>query len=243
MSAPAAACRAPPRSSLRSYRPLAGLGGSTIGVATVTSSKALGAGTTKMVSLAATVLAGSAFGFIFQVFLGQRDVLLTLVVLATVGAIAAVLLAHRPGRSASLMLMAFWGLAVIPAFTLVPDLGYSEYGRAVWMTSRISLELGHGWSSALGAAADGTDGPLNVLLFVPAGMFLTMATRRPAGVGVVLAMLSLVIEVVQAWSGTRSGTPGDFTANVIGACAGCGLGVVASAANPSPDDPARRGTA
>lgn len=202
-------------------------GGFAISVATIASSKVLGAGTTKVVSLAATVLAGSAFGFIFQVFLRQRDVLLTLVVLATVGAIAAILLAHRWGRSAPLVLMALWALAVFPAFTLVPDLGYSEYGRAVWMTSRISLELGHGWSTALGAWTHGTDGPLNVLLFVPAGLSLTVATRRPGRVVLALAILSLAIEVVQAWSGTRSGAPGDFTANVIGACAGCGLGVVA----------------
>lgn len=135
-----------------------------------------------MVPLAATVLAGSAFGFIFQVFLRQRDVLLTLAVLAVVAVVAAVPLAHRWGRPLPLVLLALWGLVVIPAFTLVPDLGYREYGRAVWMTSRISLELGGGWSSALGAWAHGTDGPLNVLLFVPAGMFLTLATRRPTRV-------------------------------------------------------------
>ena len=193
----------------------------------MTCSKVIGAGTSKVVPLAATVLAGSAFGFIFQVFLRQRDVLLTLAVLAAVAVVAAVPLAHRWGRPLPLVLLALWGLVVIPAFTLVPDLGYREYGRAVWMTSRISLELGGGWSSALGAWAHGTDGPLNVLLFVPAGTFLTLATRRPTRVVLALTCLSLAIEIVQAWSGTRSGAPADFGANVLGAGAGCSLGVVA----------------
>ncbi len=116
--------------------------GVTISVAAVTSSKVFGAGTSKLVPLAATVLAGSAFGLIFRVFLRQRDVLFTLVVLVAVGAVAAVPLARRWGRPLPLVLLAFWGLAVIPAFTLVPDLGYSQYGRALWRTSRISLEHG-----------------------------------------------------------------------------------------------------
>jgi len=172
------------------------------------------------------VLAGSAFPFVFQVFLRQRDVLLTLAASAVVAVVAAVPLARRWSRPLPLVFAGLLGLAVIPAFTLAPDLGYGEYRRAPWRTSRIGLELGHGWSGALGGWAHGTDGPLNVALFVPAGMLLTVATRRPVRVLLGLAGVSLVIEVLQAWSGTRSGTPQDLGANVLGAGVGIGVGMV-----------------
>ena len=182
--------------------------------------KVAGTSVTKAGPLAGGLLAGSAAGFVFQVFLRQRDVLLALAVLLVLASVAGVPLARRARRPLPLVLLGLWAVAVIPAFTLVPDFGFSEYGRALWEPSRIALELGGGWSSALLAWAHGTDGPLNVVLFLPAGLFLAVAMRRPARTVLGLGLLSLSIEVIQAWSGTRSGSPGDCGANVLGAAVG-----------------------
>lgn len=193
---------------------------------TLTIGKIVGTGASKLGSLAPAVAALGTFCFVFQVFLRQRDVLLTLVASAVLTAVVARRLAGRWSRPTPLVVAALLGLAVIPAFTLVPDLGYGQYGQAVWMASRIRLELGSGWQSALSGWTRGTDGPLNVALFLPAGLFLTAATRRPGRVLFALAGLSLAVEVMQAWSGLRSGTPQDLGSNVLGASIGIGIGML-----------------
>lgn len=141
--------------------------------------KVAGTSVSKAGPLAGGLLAGSAAAFVFQVFLRQRDVLLALAVLLVLASVAAVRLARRLRRPFPLILLGLWAVAVIPAFTLVPDLGFSEYGRALWSPSRIALELGGGWSSALVAWAHGTDGPLNVVLFLPAGLFSLLPRADP----------------------------------------------------------------
>lgn len=138
-------------------------------------------------------------------------------------------LARRQHRSALLAVLAAWSVVGIVTFTAVPDLGLLQYLEQPWSSHRLALLFVPNPAIDLTAWARGTDGPLNVLLYIPAGFFLTVLSRRIPRIVAVLALLSLVTETIQAASGTRSGALGDLVANALGALIGAVLGSIASA--------------
>ena len=87
---------------------------------------------------------------------------------------------------------------------------------------------------------------LNVALFVPAGLFITHATRRPWRVFFALVGLSLLIEVVQDLTYLGAPDPADLLANSLGAALGVlvAVGYLTLAARRRPSDatapPSRR---
>ncbi len=87
---------------------------------------------------------------------------------------------------------------------------------------------------------------LNAALFVPAGLFITLATHRPWRVLLMLVGLSLLIEVVQDVSYLGAPDPADLLANSLGAAIGVlvAAGYLALAARRRPSDasapPSRR---
>lgn len=118
-------------------------------------------------------------------------------------------------------------LAAIAAVTLVP-------GTSVWEFLRHPLGgdleprvcVAGGVRAAFAGLWSDFGGPLNVVLFVPAGLLLTLWSRRPVRVAVVLSVLSLTIEAVQVVIGRHCAAV-DLVANSLGAVLGAGAGAVA----------------
>jgi hypothetical protein len=68
---------------------------------------------------------------------------------------------------------------------------------------------------------------LNLAMFVPAGLFLTLATRRPVYALGGLIALSASIELAQGIFGLGAADPGDLVANSLGAMVGTVIGTIA----------------
>ena len=125
------------------------------------------------------------------------------------------------GTNRSLASMALVSIAAIVSVTLgVRAVNGSEFGDANsgWLMdgdlwSR-SIDIGSGWL-------------LNLALFVPAGLFVALATRRPRRTLLGLAVLSLLIEFVQSLGLLGAPDPADLVANLLGAAAGVGLAGIA----------------
>lgn len=83
----------------------------------------------------------------------------------------------------------------------------------------------HGWGKVPGAILGSLDGRLNVLLFIPAGICLMLALRRPRLVAAILFTLSFVLESSQAATGFRSADSGDLVTNTLGGVIGIGIAV------------------
>lgn len=158
--------------------------------------------------------------------LGQSDVRLTLAVLTLVAFAVAWAASHRSRVGLVPAFLALTLVAGILAVTLVPIGGWEEllrYGahpdelRVCFAPSRLP-DLLSGWQSF--------DGPVNVVLFVPAAFVLTLVSRRPVVVLVGLLALSVGIEVWQGVTGGRSCTVSDVGANSLGSIIGVGLGVL-----------------
>ena len=67
---------------------------------------------------------------------------------------------------------------------------------------------------------------LNVVLFVPAGVFVALATRHPGRALVALITLSLLIEMIQSVGFLGAPDPADLVANSLGACVGVAAATV-----------------
>jgi hypothetical protein len=152
--------------------------------------------------------------------------LATFAVLLVVAAILWCPLAARTGASRRLtggLLLAF---VAICGITLVPVDGWQSLRGASWSLSRIGTELGRPVPGLLTSWAHGSDGPLNVLLFIPAGFLCAMVFRRHvAGSVLALSATSLAIECTQAFSGLRDGSLADVVANSVGALCGASIAV------------------
>ena len=177
----------------------------------------------------------SAVGLVVATFLRQRDVLWLLAVLAAASLLVAGPLARRLRAPFVLALLMLWSLAGIVALTAVPDGGFADLLRTPASFSRVRLQFSSGWSGAFTSWRHGTNGPLNVLLFVPAGLFSSLVLRRSLGVVLGLACLSVLIELLQAYTGTRAGNPGDVGANILGAALGVLAAVALRRARPRRD--------
>lgn len=162
---------------------------------------------------------------LFASFVLRDPVVVTTFALATV-ALTAVMLAcsRRRGRVFVLLVLGTAAsLALIISFTGLPSAGgIAGLDPSLWGPRRVVQELG-GSALGLGAWQHGTDGPLNVLLYAPAGLTLAARTPRLRKIWLVtpgLAALSLLTEIWQALTGTRSGQVSDIVTNTIGAVVG-----------------------
>ncbi|MFE3505176.1 VanZ family protein [Kitasatospora sp. NPDC059146] len=77
----------------------------------------------------------------------------------------------------------------------------------------------------LTGAMSGTQGLMNIALFVPAGFFTSRLVRRPVSTGIALTLLSAAVEATQALTPGigRSCDSADLWDNALGAVLGCGL--------------------
>ncbi|WP_017236689.1 VanZ family protein [Streptomyces sp. SS] len=134
---------------------------------------------------------------------------LALIVLAT--AVTAWLLHRRNGRVPVAPLGAAASGAAVLAATLSPLGTHAPAMRVCSLPPDLAASL----------FAD--QGLMNIALFVPSALFLTVATRRPVTVVAALALLSGAVEVVQALTPgmARACDASDFGANLLGALVGC----------------------
>ncbi len=158
---------------------------------------------------------------------------------ALVAGVVAVLLALAlRGRLGTVSALAFpgllWSLVSIALVTLVPT--RADIGIVPAQTRSASCSWDYGGPSGVAFEVLGLDQrTLNVLLFVPAGLFLVLAVGRwssglllaPLGL-VALAAYSLGIELVQLELARldRACDVTDMVDNIAGAAIGCAIGVV-----------------
>lgn len=117
---------------------------------------------------------------------------------------------------------------------LIQDSGTGDDGR---LGSRFAWSA-NGWQR-LTYETTSTQSTLNALLFLPAGAFLTLFTRRPWRVTFVLGVLSLAVEYLQGI--LRLGAPdvADLAMNTAGGAVGAVVGTVMLWAVPRLGDGAR----
>jgi hypothetical protein len=158
------------------------------------------------------------------------SVLATFAVLLAVGCAAwrPIVRSTRAGRPlVAALLVSF---VVILGVTLVPVDGWRSVADASWSIGRIHTELGRPVPGLLTSWARGSDGPLNVVLFVPAGFLCGVVFRRGRAASLLgLGAMSLVIECLQAFSGLRYGSLADVMANTVGAGLGLTMAAVVTA--------------
>lgn len=144
-------------------------------------------------------------------FLRDPAVIITFVVATMVIALA-LRRGHRRRNPKQLLatLATSAALALIVAFTWLPGGGdYAALNPTRWSPRRI-IDSAMSLPAGFGTWAHGTDGTLNVLLYVPAGLAITaLVPRLPETwrVPAALIALSLATEVWQALNGSRTGQP------------------------------------
>ncbi|WP_369138402.1 VanZ family protein [Modestobacter versicolor] len=150
-------------------------------------------------------------------------------VLATTGLLAVLALAGAaltpPSRSPSVrLLVAGTGLslAVVLGLTVVPTGGWQRFGVAPGALDSIARNL-RPLPGDLTAWTHTSDGPPNVALFVPLGLFLALLLRRPLAAAAAAVVLSAAIECYQAALTTRVGAFADVVANGLGGLLGAAL--------------------
>ncbi|MFB8771466.1 VanZ family protein [Streptomyces broussonetiae] len=112
--------------------------------------------------------------------------------------------------------------------------------RGLWAASATGPAILTSWSgsgvltyecavnSDLPTALTSTQGQLNIALFVPYGLFATLATRRPLFAAATGVLFTLAIETAQATIPfiSRLCDTDDLITNALGACAGAALGAL-----------------
>lgn len=171
----------------------------------------------------------------FLTVVGSSSVLLTIVVASLVLSVVGLCVARRTSRlRKSSTVIAAVSLAGIIGFTWVPDGGWSPLAFASFDPSRLFDEFSQTLPWVLGNWRTGQDGPLNLLLYIPAGIFVTLSTvrrtRRALVVVLALAGLSLATEIMQALFGTRTGSLADVGSNTFGAIIGTASAIMLSRA-------------
>ena len=128
-------------------------------------------------------------------------------------------------RARGLVALTGIALAGVLAVTVVPNGGWARFALAPDAVESIRANL-RPQPGDLSAWAHAADGPLNVALFVPLGLFLALLLRRPALATVAAVALSVGIECYQASLTTRVGAFADVVANGLGALVGAALATV-----------------
>ena len=143
------------------------------------------------------------------------SVVRTVLVLAVVGLAAAALASRHRFLTALVGL----SLAAVLGVTLVPQGGWSALGftpapaRSMLVNLQPDGRSLHAWVTT-------RDGPLNVLLFVPLGLFGALLTRRPVTTALLATALSVAVECWQSSLTTRVGSLADVFCNGLGASVG-----------------------
>lgn len=140
---------------------------------------------------------------------------LTVLVLAGAAVVVAALLPRRRVLAAA----AGVSLAVAVGLTITPVGGWGHLGFETGALHSVVTNLTP-HRSALTGWFRNDDGPANVALFAPAGLFLGLLLRRPVLVAVGLTALSFSVECWQATLTTRVGSVDDVVANGLGAALG-----------------------
>jgi VanZ family protein len=154
-------------------------------------------------------------------FSGSPSVVLTIVLLSL---LALVLAAAVPRRR---LLVGLTGLAVavVLGVTTVPNGGWRNFALTTGALDSIRRNV-RPERADLTAWAEVGDGPLNVLLFVPVGLFLALLLRRPVAALALCVVLSVLIECYQSSLTTRVGDFTDVVANGIGSTVGVAAAAV-----------------
>lgn len=150
-----------------------------------------------------------------RVIAGTPSVWVGLLVLAGLSLLSARALGRRCGSSRLLAALAVASVGVILLVTLYPagPLGHFPQNCAGTLLAFPGVR-------ALFATPDGL---LNVLLFLPAGLLVSLVTGRSAATTAGLAMLSFTIEVAQGVMGNHSCSNADWWANSLGALLGAAV--------------------
>lgn len=155
-------------------------------------------------------------------FAEQGGTLPTVALFALVAAGLATLVRRRRVLTA----LAGVSVAVILGLTLTPYGGWSQLGFETGALRSIAVNLEPHRTAVWGWLVN-SDGPANVVLFAPAGLFVALLSRRPVLTAAGLTALSFSIECWQATLTTRVGSFDDVVANGLGAALGaCAAAVV-----------------
>ena len=149
------------------------------------------------------------------------SVVRTVVVLCLAGLTLGVLAPRRRALTALVGL----SLAGVLGMTLVPQGGWSGLGFTPAPLHSMLVNLQPDGRSLRAWTTTG-DGPLNVLLFVPLGLFGALLTRRPVATVVLASTLSVAIECWQSSLTTRVGSLADVVCNGLGALVGAVAGAL-----------------
>ena len=119
------------------------------------------------------------------------------------------------GRTLGLTVATLWSLALVTGFTL--RLGdANSTAEYVWFLDPVL------WADSVVVGANWT---LNAVLFIPAGLTLSMFLRSPIRAILTLSFASFLIETVQQITSVGIPDPSDFVANTVGAVIGAAFGV------------------
>jgi glycopeptide antibiotics resistance protein len=153
--------------------------------------------------------------------LALPDVLPALLAGVVFAAVAFLPLARRYGRSPLWTLLALLAIAPILAFTVPPRASTVPAGAVARLIGFVGLFL-NPWNVAHEIAVAGSDDErvANLLLYVPAGFFATLATRRPVRIALAGVSTPFLIESWQAVSGSRIAAASDWLHNSAGALLG-----------------------
>lgn len=175
-------------------------------------------------TMPAVVGAAAASVIVVRALVHPHSVL-TFAVLAIIGLLLVRPVVRRFEVSWLLAAVALLSVAGVLAVTVVPDGGYAQLGALAQPVSlsRWWTYMSDGWGEALTGWMSGTDGPMNVALFVFPALLWTLILRRfwpVLGIGI---GLSLFIETYQGVTGTRAAGPADLVANTLGVLIGIAL--------------------
>ena len=152
-------------------------------------------------------------------FATDPSVLATMAVVGGLGLVAAVLVPRRRVATALTGL----ALAVVLGVTVVPAGGWGDLSVVPDALQSIRTHLAPDGAGPA-AWASAPDAALNVALFVPLGVSLTLLLRRPVPAALAATALSVAVECWQASLTTRVSSFADVVCNGLGAVAGAAIG-------------------
>lgn len=140
--------------------------------------------------------------------------------------------ARRLGTSGTVAWLLLASVGVILAVTLTPSRSAFEHGA----TGVVTCDLGRVGPAALEIYLRFGDPVLNILLFVPLGMFISQLDHHRRHLLLAAALLPFAIEVIQAVAVPldRACQGGDVFDNLAGLVAGLALGTLWRRARPRP---------
>lgn len=151
-------------------------------------------------------------------FSGSPSVVATIALLGLLALAVGGLVPRRRGLTSLTGL----AVAVVLGVTLVPSGGWRNFGITTNAWDSIQRNV-RPERADLTAWVHAGDGPLNVILFVPLGLFLALLLRRPLTAVIACVVLSIGIECYQSSLTTRVGSFTDVVANGVGAVLGAAL--------------------